>query len=49
MVQLDHFDSGNTITPENDDTCEVRVLPAASSFVLPHPTPKPLAAAPLLS
>ncbi|XP_067168803.1 microtubule-associated serine/threonine-protein kinase 3 isoform X1 [Apteryx mantelli] len=22
MVQLDHFDSGNTITPENDDTCE---------------------------
>ncbi|XP_064898522.1 microtubule-associated serine/threonine-protein kinase 3 isoform X5 [Columba livia] len=24
MVQLDHFDSGNTITPENDDTCESR-------------------------
>uniref|UniRef100_A0A8C0VNX7 non-specific serine/threonine protein kinase n=1 Tax=Cyanistes caeruleus TaxID=156563 RepID=A0A8C0VNX7_CYACU len=24
MGQLDHFDSGNTITPENDDTCEVR-------------------------
>uniref|UniRef100_A0A8C9FBW9 non-specific serine/threonine protein kinase n=1 Tax=Pavo cristatus TaxID=9049 RepID=A0A8C9FBW9_PAVCR len=23
MVQLDHFDSGNTITPENDDACEV--------------------------
>ncbi|XP_071308196.1 microtubule-associated serine/threonine-protein kinase 3 isoform X1 [Agelaius tricolor] len=22
MGQLDHFDSGNTITPENDDTCE---------------------------
>ncbi|XP_062452561.1 microtubule-associated serine/threonine-protein kinase 3 [Rhea pennata] len=22
MVQLDHFDSGNTITPENDDACE---------------------------
>ncbi|KFV82669.1 Microtubule-associated serine/threonine-protein kinase 3, partial [Struthio camelus australis] len=22
MVQLDHFDSGNTITPENDDVCE---------------------------
>uniref|UniRef100_A0A8U8C624 non-specific serine/threonine protein kinase n=1 Tax=Geospiza parvula TaxID=87175 RepID=A0A8U8C624_GEOPR len=25
MGQLDHFDSGNTITPENDDTCEVSV------------------------
>uniref|UniRef100_A0A8C0FN18 non-specific serine/threonine protein kinase n=1 Tax=Bubo bubo TaxID=30461 RepID=A0A8C0FN18_BUBBB len=25
MVQLDHFDSGNTITPENDDACEVSV------------------------
>ncbi|KFR05194.1 Microtubule-associated serine/threonine-protein kinase 3, partial [Opisthocomus hoazin] len=25
MVQLDHFDSGNTITPENDDTCEPSV------------------------
>ncbi|XP_038019687.1 microtubule-associated serine/threonine-protein kinase 3 isoform X1 [Motacilla alba alba] len=22
MGQMDHFDSGNTITPENDDTCE---------------------------
>ncbi|KFU89703.1 Microtubule-associated serine/threonine-protein kinase 3, partial [Chaetura pelagica] len=22
MVHLDHFDSGNTITPENDDTCD---------------------------
>ncbi|KAM4657433.1 microtubule-associated serine/threonine-protein kinase 3 [Amazona ochrocephala] len=22
MVQMDHFDSGNTITPENDDACE---------------------------
>uniref|UniRef100_A0A8C5TWI9 non-specific serine/threonine protein kinase n=1 Tax=Malurus cyaneus samueli TaxID=2593467 RepID=A0A8C5TWI9_9PASS len=32
MGQLDHFDSGNTITPENDDTCEVSaVLPACSS------------------
>uniref|UniRef100_A0A8C3R5Z8 non-specific serine/threonine protein kinase n=1 Tax=Cyanoderma ruficeps TaxID=181631 RepID=A0A8C3R5Z8_9PASS len=27
MGQLDHFDSGNTITPENDDTCEVSVGP----------------------
>uniref|UniRef100_A0A8C3MPY0 non-specific serine/threonine protein kinase n=1 Tax=Geospiza parvula TaxID=87175 RepID=A0A8C3MPY0_GEOPR len=25
--ELDHFDSGNTITPENDDTCEVSVVP----------------------
>uniref|UniRef100_A0A803YFQ6 non-specific serine/threonine protein kinase n=1 Tax=Meleagris gallopavo TaxID=9103 RepID=A0A803YFQ6_MELGA len=25
MVQLDHFDSGNTITPENDDACEQSV------------------------
>uniref|UniRef100_A0A8C3R611 non-specific serine/threonine protein kinase n=1 Tax=Cyanoderma ruficeps TaxID=181631 RepID=A0A8C3R611_9PASS len=25
MGQLDHFDSGNTITPENDDTCEPSV------------------------
>ncbi|NXA42432.1 MAST3 kinase, partial [Eudromia elegans] len=24
MVQLDHFDSGNTITPENDDACEIQ-------------------------
>lgn len=29
MGQLDHFDSGNTITPENDDTCEVSVVPPA--------------------
>uniref|UniRef100_A0A8C2TI92 non-specific serine/threonine protein kinase n=1 Tax=Coturnix japonica TaxID=93934 RepID=A0A8C2TI92_COTJA len=27
MVQLDHFDSGNTITPENDDACEVSTAP----------------------
>ncbi|XP_051495351.1 microtubule-associated serine/threonine-protein kinase 3 isoform X3 [Apus apus] len=26
MVQLDHFDSGNTITPENDDTCDSQPL-----------------------
>uniref|UniRef100_A0A8C0ZK70 non-specific serine/threonine protein kinase n=1 Tax=Cyanistes caeruleus TaxID=156563 RepID=A0A8C0ZK70_CYACU len=31
MGQLDHFDSGNTITPENDDTCEVSVVPPAAS------------------
>lgn len=35
MVQLDHFDSGNTITPENDDACEVStVLPACPTCCL---------------
>ncbi|NXV51952.1 MAST3 kinase, partial [Uria aalge] len=29
MVQLDHFDSGNTITPENDDACESQPLATA--------------------
>ncbi|PKU33331.1 hypothetical protein llap_16364 [Limosa lapponica baueri] len=29
MVQLDHFDSGNTITPENDDACESQPLTTA--------------------
>ncbi|NXD18345.1 MAST3 kinase, partial [Nothocercus nigrocapillus] len=29
MVQLDHFDSGNTITPENDDACESQPSAAA--------------------
>ncbi|XP_064353416.1 microtubule-associated serine/threonine-protein kinase 3 isoform X2 [Dromaius novaehollandiae] len=29
MVQLDHFDSGNTITPENDDARESQPLAAA--------------------
>lgn len=49
MGQLDHFDSGNTITPENDDTCEVSVVPpACPTWCLqlppPHPTPELLAA-----
>ncbi|RLV90661.1 hypothetical protein DV515_00014362 [Chloebia gouldiae] len=34
MGQLDHFDSGNTITPENDDTCE-------SQTSVPVPRRKP--------
>ncbi|XP_054031482.1 microtubule-associated serine/threonine-protein kinase 3 isoform X7 [Dryobates pubescens] len=29
MVQLDHFDSGNTITPENNDACESQPLATA--------------------
>ncbi|NWH77225.1 MAST3 kinase, partial [Piaya cayana] len=34
MVQLDHFDSGNTITPENDDACE-----SQSSATVPRRKP----------
>uniref|UniRef100_A0A8C0HFH3 non-specific serine/threonine protein kinase n=1 Tax=Chelonoidis abingdonii TaxID=106734 RepID=A0A8C0HFH3_CHEAB len=30
MVQLDHFDSGNTMTPENDDSHESRASAATS-------------------
>lgn len=40
MVQLDHFDSGNTITPENDDTCEVSRVPPACPHACPTRCPQ---------